>query len=146
MSKQARWLLRPPRNAKRLKTPRTGLLTCALFSHLPKHERSARLQWFPEFSAMSETALAEFLPSSNNQNDGLRGRGAHSCGAVAEFHRLPEHPGDICGELHCSSTIVSSHYVIERTSMTSTFITAKLREVKDAFSNYLLDSAWENVG
>ena len=34
-----------------------------------------------------------FLPSNYDE---LRGRGAHSCGAVAEFHRLPVHPGD-CG-------------------------------------------------
>jgi len=26
--------------------------------------------------------------------DGLQGRCAHSCGAVTDFHRLPEHPGD----------------------------------------------------
>jgi hypothetical protein len=57
----------------------------------------ARVQWFPEFSAISEKTLAEFLPSSNDPIDGPRGRGAHSCGAVAEFHRLPEHPDDICG-------------------------------------------------
>ena len=98
MSKEARWLLRPPRNAKRLKTPRTGLLTCALFSHLPKHEPSGPVSsGFLSSSAKSETTLAEFLPSPDDPIDGLGGRGAHSCGAVAEFHRLPEHPDDICG-------------------------------------------------
>jgi hypothetical protein len=34
--------------------------------------------------------------------DGIEGRGAHSCGAVADFHRLPEHPGDYSDVLDCS--------------------------------------------
>jgi hypothetical protein len=45
-------------------------------------------------SALGETTLAEFLPSPVNRYDGLRSRCAHSCGAVAEFNRLPEHPGE----------------------------------------------------
>src|ERR1017187_10813447 len=120
MSKQARWLLRPPRNAKRLKTPRTGLLTCALFSHLPKHEPSGPVSsGFLSLSAKSEITLAEFLPSSNDPIDGPTGRGAHSCGAVAEFHRLPEHPGDCRGGLRCH--LQSSRYGMEQISMPTTF-------------------------
>ena len=53
------------------------------------------------------------------QYDGRRGRDAHSCGAVAEFHRLPVHPGDCRGELHCSS--MEQPVRMERLSMTTTF-------------------------
>src|ERR1039457_4569487 len=96
MSKQARGLLRPPRNAKRLQTPRTRLLTRALFSHLPKHEPSRPVSsGFRSLSAKSEITLAEFLPSSNDPIDGPRGRGAPSCGGGAEVYRLPEHTDDI---------------------------------------------------
>jgi hypothetical protein len=53
---------------------------------------------------------------------------AHSCGAVAEFHRLPEHPGDCSDE--SSRGACRSSDGMETTSMTSTFIAASGREVK----------------
>jgi hypothetical protein len=43
----------------------------------------------------------KILPHPVIQDDEDRNRGAHSCGAVAGFHRLPEHPGDCFGEMRC---------------------------------------------
>jgi hypothetical protein len=47
---------------------------------------------------------------------------------VAEFHRLPEHPGDCRGGLRC--LLRGSRYGKERISMPSTFIDGKGRKVK----------------
>jgi hypothetical protein len=49
---------------------------------------------------------------------------------VAEFHRLPEHPGDCRGKNAAPQT--SSENLMEAISMTSTFITAAGGEVKTA--------------
>jgi len=57
-----------------------------------------------------------------------RGRGAHSCGAVADFHRIPEHPDDCDGDLGYPSQ--GNSYGMERFSMTSTFIALLQGEVK----------------
>ena len=43
----------------------------------------ARLQWFVWLFIRTLTS-----------NDEADGDGAYSCGAVADFHRLPEHPDD----------------------------------------------------
>ena len=56
-------------------------------------------------------------------------RCAYSCGAVAEFHRLPEHPGDCRGEFGCAAG--GSFYDMEQTSISSTFINGSEGEVKD---------------
>jgi hypothetical protein len=56
---------------------------------------------FPDPPALVERPWLKFCLHPAAQYDGPGGRGAHSCGAVAEFHRLPEHPGDCRGELRC---------------------------------------------
>jgi len=43
------------------------------------------------------------------------------CWAVAESHRLPEHPGVYCGELCCFKK-QAARYGMEVTSMTSIFM------------------------
>ena len=58
-----------------------------------------------------------------------RQRGAYSCGAVAELHRLPEHPGDCRDQLRYSNQ--SSIHCMESISMPSTFINGMERKVKD---------------
>jgi hypothetical protein len=50
---------------------------------------------------------------------------------VAEFHRLPEHPGDCSDESSCGTGRSSDG--METTSMTSTFIAASADEVKERF-------------
>ena len=69
---------------------------------------------------------ADFLPLL----DGVKARGAHSCGAVADLNRLPEHPGDDCGERGCRSKRVATDDAMEAISMTSTFIADEGRQVK----------------
>ena len=56
------------------------------------------MQWFTRGFRDGGNSLAGSLPWLCY---GPLDRSAHSCGAVAEFHRLPEHPGDCRGELRC---------------------------------------------
>src|ERR1700728_150314 len=69
----------------------------------PSQKRSlaAHLQWFLWYFPRSGKNQAEFLPVPVTQHDGTEARGAHSCGAVADFHRLPEHPDDCCYGVRC---------------------------------------------
>jgi hypothetical protein len=83
------------------------------------------MQWFTQGFRDGGKTLAGSLPWPIN---GPTGRGAHSCGAVAEFHRLPEHPGDCRGRLRCH--LQSSRYGMEEISMPSTFIDRKESKVK----------------
>jgi hypothetical protein len=71
------------------------------------------------------------LVSSFNKG---RTSGAHSCGAVAEFHRLPEHPDDCGFELRRSPSLSSSD-VINPISMISSFIAEAGDEVKKTSHN-----------
>jgi hypothetical protein len=48
-----------------------------------------------------EFMMAEYLPEPLRKEDAEPCRSAYSCGAVAELHRLPEHPDDCRGELNC---------------------------------------------
>jgi hypothetical protein len=47
------------------------------------------------------------------QHDEASWQGAHSCGAVAEFHRLPEHPGELREWWCCRQ---GSNYAMEASS------------------------------
>ena len=87
-----------------------------------------RLQWRDGSFTCGNTRAETLLGSIASINDGEENRCAHSCGAVAEFHRLPEHPGDCSDE--SSYGVGRSSDGMETTSMTSTFITASAREVK----------------
>jgi hypothetical protein len=81
-----------PSERKRVLTPRTGLLTYAFTSHLPRNAPfRACLQWFSSTFVQTKVPRLVSWPALNDE---VAGRGVHSCGAVAEFHRLPEHPGD----------------------------------------------------
>ncbi len=76
-----------PSERKRVKAPKTGLLTCALSHPLPKID--------VRISVGGDLLVAEVpdrCPAS--PFDERESSGAHSCGAVAGFHRFPEHPGD----------------------------------------------------
>jgi len=109
-----------PSERKRVVAPRTGLLTCASISHLPKSTAvRLALSGFP----------AEILQFPVVGYDGEEGRGAHSCGAVAGFHRFPEHPGDCCGDVR-RLLVGASRYGMEAISMSSTFIAGLRRKVK----------------
>ena len=117
----SRWLLRSPRNVSGFWAPRTGLLTCAFTSHLPR-SRPAGLS-----PVVSRAALREQTPGlilCPLFNDDSAGRGAHSCGAVAEFHRLPEHPGDCrsgCVAGYCrDSDAIKLNFMVSRFSAAAT--------------------------
>jgi len=74
-------------------------------------------------------ALAESCLRATVLEDGRRGRSAHSCGAVADFHRLPEHPGEFRDDF-APSRRGAAVDVIEQISTTSTFITGQMTLVK----------------
>jgi len=65
------------------------------------------------------------------------GRGAHSCGAVAEFHRLPEHPDDCSYGSRGSSWSCRNN--VKLMSMTPRLYPAPPREVKTALNKVLYD-------
>jgi len=96
---------------RKLVERRTGLLTRATqapttngrgwpaSSYLP----GATLQWYFRDLIHLDKELwlalldSRFLSSTTVPVvEGIETRGAYSCGAVADFHRLPEHPDD-CG-------------------------------------------------
>jgi hypothetical protein len=77
---------------------RTGLLTCAFEPPSQSRTPSVQLQWLKGQIRKVRKSLAKILLRLMSQIDEPRSRCAHSCGAVAEFHRLPEHPGDCCDE------------------------------------------------
>lgn len=60
------------------------------------------------------------VPRSAQMLCGASG-GAYSCGAVAELHRLPEHPKRL---RMCSADSGPSRYQMEQMFMTSIFINA----------------------
>jgi hypothetical protein len=99
------WLLRSPRNASmEFRRDRSPDLRLAPF---PSQRHKDGRQWV-------------------RARDELRGRislsgGAYSCGAVADSHRFPEHPGDFSDGFRRRG-VLSSHNVTKRFSMTSTFI------------------------
>ena len=58
-----------PSERKRVRAPRTGLLTCAFSSHLPKNGlKGLASSGFVGPSALGGNTLAEFLPSSDDPN------------------------------------------------------------------------------
>jgi hypothetical protein len=61
---------------------------------------------------------------------------------VAEFHRLPEHPGDCRGEVCCP--LKGQPDGMELSSMSSTFINGAEREVKAlrAHAQKLFEMKW----
>ena len=87
-----------------------------------------RLQWRDGSFTCGNTRAETLFGSFASINDGKGNRCAHSCGAVADFHRLPEHPGDCSDESSCGMGRSSDG--METTSMTSTFIAASGRDVK----------------
>ena len=95
----------------------------------PSQSRSdwIRLQWLDGSFTSGNTRAEKLFGSFASINDGEENRCAHSCGAVAEFHRLPEHPGDCV--MSRAVALGSGSDGMETTSMTSTFIAGPVSEV-----------------
>src|ERR1035437_4961647 len=107
-----------PSERKRVEGARTGLLTCAFPATFPQaRPEGLVVQWFTRSFRDGGNSLAGSLPWLWY---GPQDRSAHSCGAVAEFHRLPEHPGDCRSGLRC--LMQGSRCGMEQTSIPSTFI------------------------
>src|ERR1035437_5367894 len=88
-----------PSERKRVEGARTGLLTCAFPATFPQaRPEGLAVQWFTRSFRDGGNSLAGSLPWLWY---GPLDRSAHSCGAVAEFYRLPEHPGDCRSGLRC---------------------------------------------
>jgi hypothetical protein len=119
-----------PSERKRVKSAEDRSPDLRLFQP-PSQKRAlaARSQWFIGLFRVQQTSPGCNPAFPITQYDGLRSRGAHSCGAVAGFHRFPEHPDDCRGELRCPRSS-GSRYLMEPFSMTSTFIDGSGHEVK----------------
>jgi len=84
-----------------LKTPKTGLLTCAFFSYLPRDELAVRYQWLIVAFRDGRKSPAELLPSSEHfDTTGEETSALTVAGQLRNFTAFPSILGDSFCELN----------------------------------------------